>query len=155
MKKLLPLLCLLLFAASVSAQKGMKFNGKPVKYGNYEVPKTFATESGQTLLCVYITELDSIEMHKYASEMYKGEYEIISYKTFEAGDYKDESKYRFILTADSYVQVDSKTNVQTGGGFTMFCIYDMKLGTKHLHNRDRKLDRYFKLIEETRLKNTK
>lgn len=153
MKKMLPLLGLLLLTAPVYAQKS--FLGKAVKYGNYEVPKTFGTTRGQTLLCVFVTALDSAEMHKYSAEFYKGDIEIISYKTLEANleTYKDAPKYRFILTSDDYEQVDSRTNAPVGKDFTMFCIYDMTLGTKHLHNRDRKLDRYFKMIEETRLKN--
>lgn len=153
MKRLLFLM--FMFAGlTLTAQKNMKFYGKSVKYGNGEVPKTFSAEEGQVLLCVFITEQDSVEMYEY-SKVYGGELEIISRETFETGDYTDDSKYRFILTSDYYVRDDGPGTASSGAGkssFTMFCMYDMKMATKHLHNRDRKLDRYFKLIEQTRTK---
>lgn len=151
MKKLLFILALML-CLPVVAQKNMKFYGKSVKYGNGEVPKTFNAADGQVLLCVFITEQDSVEMYKY-SAVYGGPIEIINYVTFETGDYTDVSKYRFILTSDYYVRNDGPGVASSGAGkssFTMFCMYDMSLATKHLHNRDRKLDRYFKMIEEAR-----
>lgn len=134
------------------SQKNMQFNGQPFKYGNYEVPKSFGTDQNQVLLCVFMNELDSVEMYEYAP-LYSGEVKIISLTEFQTGNYNDISKYRYVLTEDGYTMTERGTNMPVKS-FTMFCIYDLKEGTKHLHNRDRKLDRYFKEIEKRKVSNT-
>ena len=133
------------------SQNNMKFNGQSIKYGNYEVPKSFGTDPNQVLLCVYMNELDSVEMHEYAP-LYKGKVEIISYATYKTGSYNDITKYRYVLTEDGYTMVEEATKFPVKS-FTMFCIYDLVEGTKHLHNRDRKLDRYFQEIQKRKDKN--
>lgn len=158
MKKMNYFLMTILLLSSVTfAQNNIKFNGQTFKYGNFEVPKSFGTDPNQVLLCVFMNELDSVEMYEY-SPLYEGEVEIISFTEYKTGNYNDISKYRYVLTQDGYTMVQ-----ETGPGlpkseipvksFTMFCIYDMEGGTKHLHNRDRKLHRYFKKIQKRKDQN--
>jgi hypothetical protein len=146
-------LSFLLSAPLTIAQKKMTFNGQSIKYGNYEVPKRFGTDPNQMLLCVFMNELDSVEMHKYSS-LFNGKVKIISFSEYKTGNYNEKSIYRYVLTEDGYTMVEEKTNFPVKS-FTMFCIYDLVEGTKHLHNRDRKLDRYFKEIQKRKDENNK
>jgi hypothetical protein len=100
-----------------------------------------------------MNELDSVEMHKYSS-LFNGKVKIISFSEYKTGNYNDKSIYRYVLTEDGYTMVEEKTNFPVKS-FTMFCIYDLVEGTKHLHNRDRKLDRYFKEIQKRKDENNK
>ena len=144
------ILFILLIIPSIFFAQSNEFNNVTYKPVTFKKFTHFGTDDNQVLVCLYLNKRDFKEMTAF-SKNYSGKVKLISLSDYKSDIYQDVSKYRYVLTQDGYTMID-KNNI-TVKSFTMFCIYDIDGGLKHIHNRDRNLDRYFSLMEKRKLSN--